>query len=94
MSICRIAGSRWVDNGALAPNWNVISLGKGIFQLRYDNTPIEDFELIEGANIREVKLYGANFVNLLQKVEKQGKGELRPPVIMEMASMASRVDKT
>lgn len=43
--------------------WDVIALGNGIFQLRFDKVvPIMDYRLKDRGDIKEVKIYGMNFL--------------------------------
>jgi hypothetical protein len=55
--------------------WDVISLGNGLFQLRFDSIPILDYSLKDRGDIKEVKTYGLNFI------KKVPKGTRLPPIM-------------
>jgi len=55
--------------------WDVISLGNGLFQLRFDSIPIQDYRLKDRGDIKEVKFYGMNFLKNIPKGTKQ------PPIL-------------
>lgn len=60
-------------------DWNVISIGPNTFQLRYKEIPIQDYTLAQQGNIKELNMYGMNF---LQKVPRGTK----LPLVIQMYS--------
>lgn len=72
----------------LHPDWNVSELGDGIYQLRFSQRPILNFELTGDSElIKKLKTHGENWL-WLQKVSKDS---IRLPITSEIHSMALRV---
>ena len=85
-----MAKSRWINNGAFDPLWDVSKIGENKFRLSYQKIPIQDYSLITNSdgkydgNIKEIKTYGSNYV---AKVPHN----VRLPIILEMFSRAKDI---
>ena len=59
-----------------ANQWGVKLVSKDVFQLTFNDVPILDYSIIEaGANIKEIKVYGKNFLKNVPK------GTPLPPIL-------------